>query len=165
MFVRKVKRQTTKNISVQIAHRNAQGQPRQKIVRHRGSAGEIFRALLRLAEVEKQRREEEVQPRLFPREEPVDLVLKARKQREQDRPLPVNDLRKLTAPHHGLSRSLWRPVYALDKVFGSRKKMAARLCRQAVLMRLGEASVTRALAGPRPGSACGPVLPHDGRAG
>ena len=72
--------------SQDIAHRNAQGQPRQKIVRHRGSApaGEIFRALLRLAEVEKQRMEEEVQPRMFPREEPVDLVLKARKQREQD---------------------------------------------------------------------------------
>ena len=127
MFVRKVKRQTTKNISVHIAHRNAQGQPRQKIVRHRGSApaGEIFRALLRLAEVEKQRMEEEVHPSLFPREEPVDLVLRARKQREQDKPLPVKDLRKLkevqrlTMGFHEIFGAMYTQLG-----FGSRKKMA-----------------------------------------
>ena len=100
-------------------------------------------ALLRLAEVEKQRMEEEVQPSLFPREEPVDLVLRARKQREQDKPLPVKDLRKLkevqrlTMGFHEVFGAMYTQM-GFDKVFGSRKKMAARLCRQAVLMRLAK---------------------------
>ena len=57
MFVRTIKRKTISNVAVQIvkSYRNAQGLPRQKIIRHIGSypEGEMLEKLIHIAYVEK----------------------------------------------------------------------------------------------------------------
>ncbi|MXZ04394.1 MAG: hypothetical protein F4Y90_02540, partial [Rhodothermaceae bacterium] len=81
MFVRKLKRKTTQNIAVQIVRndRTKDGKVRQKIVRHMGTApeGPALEALLHIAEQERLRIEERVQPTLFPSEHSAHAVLEA----------------------------------------------------------------------------------------
>ena len=66
MFVRSLRRKTTKNVSVQIVYgyRNAEGKPRLKIVRHMGSAPDrvALEALLRVAKLEMRRLQEQGPP-------------------------------------------------------------------------------------------------------
>ena len=66
MFVRKVKRKTTRNIAVQIVRndRTKEGKVRQKIVRHMDTApeGPALDELLHVAECERLRIEEDRQP-------------------------------------------------------------------------------------------------------
>ena len=70
MFVRKVRRSTTQNIAVQIveSYRVPGKGPRQRIVRHMGSApeGPLLEALIRLAGRARLQIQEERQPHLFP---------------------------------------------------------------------------------------------------
>jgi len=79
MFVRKVKRKTTRNIAVQIVRndRTKEGKVRQKIVRHMGTApeGPALDELLRVAERERLRIEEDRQPSLFPAEQSASVIL------------------------------------------------------------------------------------------
>lgn len=145
MFVRQVKRQTTGNISVQIvrSYRNAKGEPRQKIVRHMGSAppGEPLEALLRAAEVEKKRLAESMQPSLFPSEDRAQKLVYLRKAEQEDKPFPIADARKLEEEaryklgYHEVFGELYAQL-GFDRVWGARNRMAGRLFRQAVLMRL-----------------------------
>lgn len=145
MFVRQVKRQTTGNISVQIvrSYRNAKGEPRQKIVRHMGSAppGEPLEALLRAAEVEKKRLAESMQPSLFPSEDRAQKLVELRKGEQEDKPLPIADARKLEEEaryklgYHEVFGELYSQL-GFDRAWGARNRMAGRLFRQAVLMRL-----------------------------
>ena len=145
MFVRQVRRQTTGNISVQIvrSYRNAKGEPRQKIVRHMGSAppGEPLEALLRAAEVEKKRLAESMQPSLFPSEDRAQKLVYLRKAEQEDKPLPIADARKLEEEaryklgYHEVFGELYSQL-GFDTVWGARNRMAGRLFRQAVLMRL-----------------------------
>ena len=95
MFVRTLRRKTTKNVSVQIVHgyRNEQGQPRLKIIRHMGSApaGEALQALLDVAALELHRMKEKQQPSLFP----------ATEQREPDPVCPQASAGHGSAAHSG----------------------------------------------------------------
>ena len=70
MFIRTVKRKNTENLGVQIveSYRNAQGKPRQRIVRNMGSAppGSALDELVRIAEVEKQKLLQNIKPSPLP---------------------------------------------------------------------------------------------------
>ena len=145
MYVRQVKRQSTANISVQIvrSYRNSKGQPRQKIVRHMGSAppGEPLEALLRAAEVEKKRLAESIQPSLFPSEDRAQKLVELRRREQEDKPLPIADARMLEEEgryklgFHEVFGELYNQL-GFDRVWGARNRMAGRLFRQAVLLRL-----------------------------
>ena len=145
MFVRTVRRKTTQNVSVQIVEstRVPGKGPRQRIVKHMGSApeGPLLEALVRLAHRAKLRLLEERQPSLFPIEYLAERVQGARHGSQSDQPLPIPDARKLaetkrlTMGFHEVFGALYDRL-GFQKVFGARKKMAARLFRQAVLMRL-----------------------------
>ncbi len=145
MFVKQLKRQTTVNISVQIVHsyRNSKGEPRQKVVRHMGSAppGEPLDALVRAAHVEKNRLEQSVQPTLFPAEDTAEKLIKLRRTKQKDKPLPIADARLLEeeARYNLGFHEVFGELYSqlgFDRIWGARNKMAGRLFRQAVLMRL-----------------------------
>lgn len=145
MFVRTVRPRHTKNISVQIvrSYRNSEGKPRQKIIRHMGSAppGEALDALLRVAEVEKNRLKESFQPSLFPAEDKAQEIVELRKSARHDKPLPIADARlleeekRLKLGYHEVFGELYRQL-GFERVWGVRNRMAGRLFRQAVLMRL-----------------------------
>ncbi len=145
MYVRQVKRQSTVNISVQIvrSYRNSKGQPRQKIVRHMGSAppGEPLEALLRAAEVERKRLAESMQPSLFPSEDRAQKLVELRRREQEDKPLPIADARALEEEvryklgFHEVFGELYDQL-GFDRIWGARNRMAGRLFRQAVLMRL-----------------------------
>jgi len=80
MFVRKLKRKTTRNISVQIveSYRNSAGKPRLRIVRHMGSVHpDAVDGLVKIAYLELARIQEERHPTLFPAESYVDEVVAA----------------------------------------------------------------------------------------
>ena len=152
MFVRKVKRGTTRNVSVQIveSYRVPGKGPRQRIVRHMGSApeGPQLDALIRLAHRARLQIEEERQPHRFPAEYAAGLIYASRNEQQGDSPLRIPDARKLkeikrlAVGIHEVFGALYARM-GFDKVFGSRKKMAARLFREAVLMRLALSSGSR----------------------
>ena len=108
-----------------------------------GSApkGPALEALLRLAELARLQLQEERQPSLFPVDYMASLLQIARHGEQQDKPLPIPDARelqeskRLTLGIHEVFGTLYDQM-GFTKVFGARKKMAARLFRQAVLMRL-----------------------------
>ena len=145
MFVRTLRRKTTKNVSVQIVYgyRNAEGKPRLKIVRHMGSApeGMALEALLGVAELEMRRLQEEKQPSLFPAADSADEILLARRRKQQTKPLPIRDARALEETKrvcvgfHEVFGALCDRL-GLSDVFTERQTMARRLFRQAVLLRL-----------------------------
>lgn len=156
MFVRKLKRKTTQNIAVQIVRndRTKEGKVRQKIVRHMGTApeGPALEALLHIAEQERLRIEENVRPTLFPSEQSAHAVLEARHRRQSSQPIPVADIRKLEevkrvcVGFHEVFGALYARM-GLDQLFSKRQAMAARLFRQAVLLRLaapGESKLAHA---------------------
>ena len=99
MFVRELKRKTTRNIGVVIveSYRNKNGLPRQRTIRHMGSVpkGPALDQLLRVAQLELQRLRAAKIPALFPPETLAELALAARRRRQADRPLPIADARKL----------------------------------------------------------------------
>ena len=99
MFVRTVRRKTTQNVSVQIVEstRVPGKGPRQRIVKHMGSApeGPLLEALVRLAHRAKLRLLEERQPSLFPIEYLAERVQGARHGSQSDQPHPIPDARKL----------------------------------------------------------------------
>ena len=76
--------------------------------------------------------------------------------------------KRLTMGFHEVFGALYDRL-GFQKVFGARKKMAARLFRQAVLMPTGRAGLQQArvlrqaFQAPWRGSEPGQVLPHDGR--
>ena len=99
MFVRTLRRNTTKNVAVKIVenYRNKKGQHRQRIVRHMGSVpeGKPLEALVQLAHLEMVRIQEQVKPTLFPAESYVEQVVAARLTPQHTGPLPIADARKL----------------------------------------------------------------------
>ena len=145
MFVRKLKRKTTKNIAVQIVrnHRTKDGKVRQKIVRHMGTApeGPALESLLHVAEVERRRIQEELQPSLFPSEHSASKILEARDRKLSDEPIPLKDIRKLEevkrvcVDFHEVFGALYARM-GFSQVFTKQHTMATRLFRQAVLLRL-----------------------------
>ncbi len=82
MWVRELKRKTTKNISVQIveSYRNKERKPRVRIVRHMGSVHpDAVDGLVKIAYLELARIQEDLQPSLFPAESYVVLGRKYQK--------------------------------------------------------------------------------------
>ena len=145
MFVRKLKRKTTRNIAVQIvrSYRNSDGQVRQRIVRHMGTApeGSALEALVVFAELERRKLEEAEQPSLFPAEHSANVILAARQREQSKTPIPIADIRKLEevkrvcVGFHEVFGALYVRMGLAD-LFTKRHTMAARLFRQAVLLRL-----------------------------
>jgi len=99
MFVRELRRKTTKNVGVKIVenYRNKDGETRQRIIRPMGSVpeGEPLEALLRLAHIEMERIQQETKPTLFPAESYVDEMVVSRMKPKETGPLPIADVRKL----------------------------------------------------------------------
>ncbi|MDE2833852.1 MAG: hypothetical protein OXM02_04960 [Bacteroidota bacterium] len=121
--------------------RSKEGKVRQKIVRHMGTApkGPALDELMRIAERERLRIEEDRQPSLFPAEHSATVILVARHREQSDEPIPLADIRKLV--------EVKRICVGFHKVFGAlyarmsfahlfTSAMAARLFRQVVLLRL-----------------------------
>lgn len=145
MFIRTLKRSTTKNIGVKIVenYRDKQGRHRQRIVRHMGSVppGKPLEALLRLASLELIRLQEQAQPSLFPAETYVDEMVQARLRPNDTGPLRIADARKLEEDRriclgfHEAVGVLYDTL-GFSKVFTTRQTMSRRLFKQAVLLRL-----------------------------
>ena len=145
MFVRTLRRNTTKNVAVKIVenYRNKSGQHRQRIIRHMGSVpdGKPLEALVQLARLEMVRIQEQTKPSLFPAESYVDEVVTARLRPKSTGPLPIADARKLEEERriclgfHEAMGTLYDTL-GFSKVFDARHKMSRRLFKQAVLLRL-----------------------------
>ncbi|MCY4159509.1 MAG: hypothetical protein OXE92_02350 [Bacteroidetes bacterium] len=99
MFIRLLRRTTTKNVGVKIVEneRNSKGQTRQRILRHMGSVpeGKPLKALTRLAKFEMEKLQEQTKPTLFPGGSYVEEVVKTRMEPKDTGPLPIADARKL----------------------------------------------------------------------
>ena len=146
MFVRELRRDTTKNVGVKIVenYRNKDGETRQRIIRHMGSVpeGEPLEVLLRLAYLEMERIQRETKPTLFPAESYVDEMVLARMKPKDTGPLPIADARKLEEDRRiclGFHEAIGvlYDTMGFSEVFTSRQKMSRRLFKQAVLLRLG----------------------------
>ena len=157
MFVRTIQRKSShRNIAVQIveSYRNDKGQPRQRILRHIGTApeGEVLEQLKLLAhsEMEKMRKYKPL-PLL-----PVTAeasVLAADRSVEEDEPIAIDDARALVDDErwvvgfHEVGLKLLEEFH-FDKLFPKARGGLWRLFAQMVLMRLAEpgASKRRAVA-------------------
>ena len=157
MFVRTIQRKSShRNIAVQIveSYRNEKGQPRQRILRHMGTApeGEVLEQLKLLAhsEMEKMRKYKPL-PLL-----PVTTeasVLAADRNDDDDKPIPVCDARTLVGEQlwvvgfHEVGLKLLEE-FEFNKLFPKARKGLWRLFAQMVLMRLAApgASKRRAVA-------------------
>ena len=145
MWIRKIKRKTTRNIGVQIieSYRDKKGKPRQRIVRWMGSVpeGVMLDNLLKLAQCEMRRIQEERKPTLFPAETEVEKMVAARKRGPQKTPIPIADvqkldeLRRVCLGYHEAIGTLYDQM-GFAKVFDSRQVMSRRLFKQSVLLRL-----------------------------
>ena len=148
MFVRTIKRSTTRNIAVQIveSYRNDHGQPRQRIVRHMGSvpAGRALDELRRLAQLELLKLHEDRQPTVFPARTLAEWAIEARLRRANETALPIADARQLseekriTLGFHEVFGALYEQLH-LGQLWSSRYRVSEKVFREAVLMRLGNA--------------------------
>ncbi len=133
MFVRELRRDTTKNVGVKIVenYRNKDGETRQRIIRHMGSVpeGEPLEVLLRLAYLEMERIQRETKPTLFPAESYVDEMVLARMKPKDTGPLPIADARKLEEDRRiclGFHEAIGvlYDTMGFSEVFTSRQKMS-----------------------------------------
>ena len=157
MFVRTIQRKSShRNIAVQIveSYRNDKGQPRQRILRHIGTApeGEVLEQLKLLAhsEMEKMRKYKPL-PLL-----PVTTeasILAADRTDDDDKPIPVSDARALVGEQkwvvgfHEVGLKLMQE-FEFERLFPKARRGLWRLFAQMVLMRLAApgASKRRAVA-------------------
>ena len=99
MFVRTIKRKSShRNIAVQIveSYRNDKGQPRQRILRHMGTApeGEALEQLKRIANSEMEKMLKYKPLPLLPMTTEAS-ILAADRTDDDDKPIPVSDARAL----------------------------------------------------------------------
>ena len=145
MWVRKLVRKTTRNVCVQIIqnYRDRKGNSRQRVVRTVGSVppGPMVQNLVRLAEREIVRLQEKKRPSLYPNESRAKRIVQARKAPQGSEALPIADARKLEEVSricmgfHEAFGALYDQM-GFDRIMDSRRKMARRLFKQAVLLRL-----------------------------
>ena len=145
MWVRKLVRKTTRNVCVQIIqnYRDRKGNSRQRVVRTVGSVppGPMVQNLVRLAEREIVRLQEKKRPSLYPNESRAKRIVQARKAPQGSEALPIADARKLEEVSricmgfHEAFGALYDQM-GFDRIIDSRRKMARRLFKQAVLLRL-----------------------------
>ena len=146
MFIRTLARRTTRNHAVQIleSYRDAQGRPRQRILRHVGTAqpGPALDALLAVAELEKARLLEARRPALFPPATLAERAMAARQRRwKEEAPLPIRDARQLEEEERVILgfHEVFGQLYAewgLSGVWSRRHRVSEPVFRQAVLLRL-----------------------------
>ena len=146
MFIRTLARRTTRNHAVQIleSYRDAQGRPRQRILRHVGTAqpGPALDALLAVAELEKARLLEARRPALFPPATLAERAMAARQRRwKEEAPLPIRDARQLEEEERVILgfHEVFGQLYAewgLSEVWSRRHRVSEPVFRQAVLLRL-----------------------------
>ena len=157
MFVRTIQRKSShRNVAVQIveSYRNDKGQPRQRILRHIGTApdGEALEQLKLLvhSEMEKMRKYKPLP--LLPVAAEAS-VLAADRSVEEDKPIAIDDARALVDDErwvvgfHEVGLKLLEEFH-FDKLFPKARGGLWRLFAQMVLMRLAEpgASKRRAVA-------------------
>ena len=146
MFIRTLSRRTTRNHAVQIleSYRDPQGRPRQRILRHVGTAepGPALDALLAVAELEKARLLEARRPALFPPATLAERAMAARQRRwKEEAPLPIRDARQLEEEERVILgfHEVFGQLYAewgLSEVWSRRHRVSEPVFRQAVLLRL-----------------------------
>ena len=110
--------------------------------------GPALEALVHIAELERQRIEEKRQPTLFPSEHSASEILEARGGPQSDKPIVLEDVRKLQevkrvcVGFHEVFGALYARM-GFEQLFTKRHTMAARLFRQAVLLRLAAPGVSK----------------------
>ena len=149
MFVRTIKRKSShRNIAVQIveSYRNDKGQPRQRILRHMGTApeGEALEQLKRIAHSEMEKMLKYKPLPLLPVTTEAS-ILAADRTDDDDKPIPVSDARALVGEQ--LGEQLWTvgfhevglkllEEFEFNKLFPKARSGLWRLFAQMVLMRL-----------------------------
>ena len=152
MFVRTIKRKSShRNIAVQIveSYRNDKGQPRQRILRHMGTApeGEALEQLKLLAqsEIEKIRKYKTLPLLPVPTEA---SILAADRSGDDDKPVPVSDARAMVVEQkwvvgfHEVGLKLLEE-FEFAKLFPKARGGLWRLFAQMVLMRLAAPGASR----------------------
>jgi transposase len=132
MFVRTKKSPKTNKTAVQIVKAvRKDGKVSQKIIRHVGMAlsDEELKRLLDLAEYIKANLESEYQLNLFPAEEIAERAIRAREEKQDDGPLPVNlkELReeqRVTIGIHDIYSVIYKEL-GFDTLLGSPKRKVA----------------------------------------
>jgi len=144
MFIRTKTTKNSKKRSVQIveSYRNEKNQPRQRIVRHLGTAmtDQELARLRDFAELEMARLQEENTPALFKPEQMAELAIEARKNFSKDEKILV-DLKKLreenriTTGIHEVFGSIFDEI-GFGSLFGARKKAAQKNLRHITMARI-----------------------------
>lgn len=143
MFIRVKTSKNSPKKSVQIveSYRNEKDQPRQRIVRHMGTAftDKELERLKDFAEYEKARIESEKAPSLFKPEQLAEMAIEARKNID-DKPLRVNlkNLReqaRITTGIHEAFGTVYNQL-GFDKLLGARKKASCRNLHHMVMARI-----------------------------
>ena len=143
MFIRVKKSKNSPKRSVQIvaSYRNEKNQPRQRIVRHMGTAftEEDVTRLKDLAEFEKAKLEAEITPALFKPEQLAEAAIEARKKID-DEPINVNlkDIKeqaRITTGIHEVFGSIYDEL-GFNNLFDKRKEAARRNLRHITMARL-----------------------------
>ncbi|OXU13933.1 IS1634 family transposase [Sedimentisphaera salicampi] len=143
MFIRVKKSKNSPKRSVQIvaSYRNEKNQPRQRIVRHMGTAftEEDVTRLKDLAEFEKAKLEAEITPALFKPEQLAEAAIEARKKID-DEPINVNlkDIKeqaRITTGIHEVFGSIYHEL-GFNNLFDKRKEAARRNLRHITMARL-----------------------------
>jgi transposase len=144
MYVRTKTTKNSKKRSVQIveSYRNEKGQPRQRIVRHLGTAvtDEEVSRLCDFAELEMAKLQEENRPALFKPEQMAELAIEAGKRASDDEKILV-DLKKLreetriTTGIHEVFGQVFDDI-GFGSLFGARKKAAQNNLRHITMARI-----------------------------
>ncbi len=144
MFIRIKSSKNSSNRSVQIveSYRDENGNPRQRIVRHMGTASsdKEIKLLENLAEYAKAELEAKKTPSLFKPQELAELAIEARKRRNEDKELNVNlknirEESRITTGIHEVFGKVYNEI-GFDKLLGARKKVSAKNLYNMVMARI-----------------------------
>jgi transposase len=144
MFIRTKTTKNSKKRSVQIveSYRNEKNQPRQRIVRHLGTAmtDQELTRLCDFAELEMAKLQEENKPALFKPEQMAEFAIEANKNASKDEKIIV-DLKKIREENRittGIHEAFGKVFddIGFGSVFGERKKAAQKKLRHIVMARI-----------------------------
>lgn len=143
MFIRVKTSKNSSKKSVQIveSYRNEKNQPRQKIVRHMGTAftDKELERLKDFAEYEKAELEAQKTPSLFKPEQLAEMAIEARKNID-DKPLNVNlknltEEARITTGIHEVFGTVYEQL-GFSKLLGARKEASSRNLRHITMARI-----------------------------
>ena len=143
MFIRIKTSKNSPKKSVQIveSYRNEKNQPRQRIVRHMGTAltDKELERIIDFAEYEKAELEAQKTPSLFKPEQLAEMAIEARKN-INNKPLNVNlknlaEEARITSGIHEVFGSVYEQL-GFNKLFGARKEACARNLRHITMARI-----------------------------